>query len=100
MVFDPLAYDGTYVLHCKTREQAEIFCDVMNEYGYRLNSGSTYDVKTWSEHNDCYRWHAGYVSSRPFYERQGRKILEFDDFEWSDTNETAPSMDFSQLFDQ
>lgn len=100
MVFDPRAYDDTYVLHCKTMEQAEIFCDVMNEHGYRLASGSTYDGKQWSEVNSCYRWKAGLVCSRGFYEKRGRKILEFDDFEWFETNETAPSMDFSQLFDQ
>ena len=100
MVFDPRAYDDTYVLHCKTREQAKIFCDVMNEYGYLMGSGKRYDAQKWSEGTACYRWQAGWVASRKFYEGQGREILEFDDFEWFETNETAPSMDFSQLFDQ
>ena len=83
-------YKGKYVMHCKTKEEAEVFYTYLNSIGCtRANRDSyeddgldkiydVYDTET------CFNFNNGHYSSKNYYKKQGYHILEMEDF-MSDT---------------
>lgn len=83
-------YQGKYVMHCDTEEKAKVFCKFLHSKGMCWYSDNSYlDYQFWKteKENMCYEFNADFYGSINFYKSEGYKILEFDDFDWSDMNE-------------
>ena len=79
-------YRGDYAMHCKTREEAEIFCNYLANHNRYWRGGSSYFCHAqWSYYKDttAYAFNRGQFSPCDYYEDNGYKILEFSDFDWS-----------------
>lgn len=94
--FDLSEYDDSVLMHCSTKEEAEIFCDFLHSQGLTWRTGKSYTEFTnyeIHEHNTCYRFKGGtfgdlsaYIDEG-FYNHNISKVLEFSDFCW-DENQT------------
>ena len=76
-------------MHCNTKEKANIFYKYLNDMRLKWNSGKSYldnEDNEWNyyKENTCYDFYRGGYSPKDYYEDNGYKILEFDDFDWSD----------------
>lgn len=83
MNFDIEKYKGKYVMHCKTEEEAEIFCRHLDCIGRLWNSGETYALNTnWYHYREatCYNFNEGTFCCETFYRTHGYTILEMEDF--------------------
>ena len=87
-LFNPNDYDETYVMHCRSKEEAVVFGDYMKRLGYTLNNGQSFGVY-WDriDGGTCYRFKAGVRDSYNCYLDQSiwgfvPEILEFSDFCW------------------
>ena len=80
-------YPGKYAMHVTTEEQAEIFCKYMHILDKRWIKGNSYDEIT---HFNIFLDLTVYYFNNNTYGNIGfailntYKILEFDDFDWSD----------------
>ena len=97
-------YDETYVMHCPTKESAQIFLKHLDSLGKRWWGGMPYTASTeWYQHktNTCYRFYADIYDSIKFYTSKDCKrclgfsanVLEFDDFEWDDCESEVIEVD-------
>lgn len=81
-------YDSSYVMHCKSQEQADIFITYLNDLGMCWNSGRPYmNDSRWSDESGgtCYRFRMGVMSCyNNYYRDPCIKILKFDDFDWGE----------------
>lgn len=112
MKFNIEDYDETYVMHCKSSNEADIFAEYLDSQGYTWSSGNSYVGRTfWSPvgGGTCYRFKRGFRGFLESYlqdvmsENLGfnAKVLEFDDFEWGIEcdKDHPPSIEFIS-FDQ
>lgn len=87
--FDFNAWKGKDVcMHCKTEEEAEDFCKVMDKAGLRWSSGSSYLLWSCFEpygEQTCYCFNMGTYESTVRAKDKGYTILE-----WSDYRSTEP----------
>nr|DAU88613.1 MAG TPA: Mind bomb SH3 repeat domain [Caudoviricetes sp.] len=87
--FDFKAWENKkFCMHCRTEEEAEDFCDVMNKAGLRWSSGNSY--LSWScfepyKEQTCYCFNEGTYDSTMYAMLKGYTILE-----WSDYRSTEP----------
>lgn len=91
MKFNINDYRGRYAMHCKTEEEAKIFCHYLNSVGRKWNSGDSYlSMTNWiiNESDTCYVFNNRTYSDVPTCERD-YTILEFSDFDW-DNKECEP----------
>lgn len=90
MKFNINKYMGNYAMHCKTEEEAKIFCRYLDSVGRRWVNGTSYMSRTnWSVYSPdtCYDFNGGtYCDKRYFLARSYYTILEFSDFEWDNKN--------------
>jgi len=83
MKFNFSDYKGKYVMHCKTRNEAEEFCRLMYENRKTWSNGIDYIDKTNFEsyaEDTCYNFNEGCFTYIDFYKNSGYKILEWSDF--------------------
>ena len=86
MKFDINNYKGRYVMHCKTDEEAKVFCDYLHSKGKMWNINIPYKHHTnWNYHTvkTCYNFNEGFYNTIDHYICVGYTILEFSDFNWS-----------------
>lgn len=90
MKFNINKYEGNYAMHCKTEEEAKIFCRYLNSVGRRWGSGHSYiSMTNWDDYgpNTCYSFNSGTYCDKIYYLTHNRyTILEFSDFEWDNKN--------------
>lgn len=90
MKFNINKYEGNYAMHCKTEEEAKIFCRYLDSVGRRWGSGHSYILMTnWDDYgpNTCYSFNSGTYCDKIYYlTRNCYTILEFSDFEWDNKN--------------
>lgn len=90
MKFNIDDYKGNYVMHCKTEEEAEIFCKYLHSIGYKWANGDSYLSKNyWNDYKEstCYDFNKGQIGNKEYFEEAiaiGYTILEMEDF-MSDT---------------
>lgn len=77
MRFDINDYEGKYVMHCKTKEEAREFCDYIDCCGIHYNPNVSF-----SHHNEntCYNFNLNTFASKDYYKRNQYTILEWSDF--------------------
>lgn len=84
MKFDFSKYQGKYVMHCKTEEEAKDFCRVMHEDGRKWAvSNAVYLNNTKYSHHvgsTCYNFEDGTYCYIEWYKELGFTILEWGDF--------------------
>ena len=105
MRFDFDSYDGKYVMHCSTEEQAEIFCQYLDRIGKTwsgVNHRRYSEVNHYNVYEDqtCYRFAYGTYCNLEFYKEDGSIIvLEFSDFEWDGIPAVCESeISFEEMF--
>lgn len=84
-------YKGNYVMHCKTEEETEEFCEVMHNAGMKWSSGSSYlNMNYYEDYKErtCYEFNEGCFGSKEYFMSVDYKILE-----WSDFKEQEECMD-------
>lgn len=90
MKFNINKYMGNYAMHCKTEEEAKIFCRCLDSVGRRWADGTSYmSMTNWDDYDPdtCYDFNDGtYCVKRYFLTRNYYTILEFSDFEWDNKN--------------
>jgi hypothetical protein len=90
MKFNINKYMGNYAMHCKTEEEAKIFCRYLDSVGRRWADGTSYmSMTNWDDYDPdtCYDFNDGtYCVKRYFLTRNYYTILEFSDFEWDNKN--------------
>lgn len=89
MKFNINKYEGNYAMHCKTEEEAKIFCHYLDSVGRKWADGTSYmSMTNWNYGPDtCYTFNSGtYCKKTYFLTRNYYTILEFSDFEWDDKN--------------
>lgn len=101
-------YDEHTVMHCPTKESAEIFLKFLSSLGKTWLSGDTYESNDrWYdyEHDTCYRFSTGTYGDLDYYKEESDVsyvILEFDDFDWGEqcdeNGEPIPPMSFEEMF--
>lgn len=92
MRFNIKDYKGKYVMHCKTEEEAEIFCKYLHSIGCTWSSGYSYLSENYwyiYEELTCYNFNYGTYGDKPYYEEEGYTILEMEDF--MDKEEDEPN---------
>ncbi len=97
-------YTGDYVMHCPEKWMAEKFCKLLHNSGRTWVGNHSYVNKpedplsgnSWEEERDgtCYNFNEGMYGSKRFYLSEPGykiryKILEFDNFDWSDEKENT-----------
>ena len=99
-------YDDTVLMHCSTKEEAEIFCDFLDSSGLTWITGKSYvernNYESYRE-NTCYRFKRGSFGNLYIFSVEGfgrhniSKILEFSDFYW-ENDETEESVESLNSF--
>lgn len=83
MIFDINKYPGNVVMHCKTKEEAESFCQYLHENGRKWGSGHSYIGKTnYSDYKSetAYNFNSGCFCPLVYYRNADYKILEWSDY--------------------
>lgn len=83
MKFNIDDYKGKYVMHCKTKEEAEDFCRYLDSIGRKWKYGISYIRKTfWNnwESETAYDFNSADFGRVIDYKNNGYKILEWSDF--------------------
>lgn len=87
MKFDIRDYKGRCVMHCKTEDEAKVFCRYLNSIGRKWRNGISYLCENeWSFYTDqtCYEFNNDAYADKCYYLKYGYTILEFSDFEWDE----------------
>lgn len=83
MKFDFYIYTDKVVMHCKTKEEADDFCKVMDMNKMKWCTGESYINNTkfdvYQEHT-CYVFMSGEFSEKSYFESLNYKIIEWSDF--------------------
>lgn len=83
MMFNIDDYKGKYVMHCKTEEEAEVFCRYLDSIGRRWKSNDSYlSENYWDnyEESTCYDFNTNTYFRKQYFEKDGYTILEMEDF--------------------
>ena len=87
--FNIADYPGKYVMHCKTEEEANVFCKYLHGIGAKWKSGNSLLDNTYFRIYKADTYYSFESKSYVTYGRIGWQprnytILEFEDFDWSD----------------
>ena len=77
-------------MHCSKLEQAEIFAQYLDKYGYSWCTGEAYTHNDrWTAFNQdtCYNFVQGTYDNLEYFISNGFEILEFSDFNWEGFDE-------------
>src|SRR3712207_9029401 len=79
-----------YVMHCKTEEEAEEFCALLDKAGQRWSGLDSYNHTFWNiyEENTCYFLNDGHYGN---YETLTAGSPRYTILEWSDFREDGPT---------
>ena len=80
-------YRGSCVMHVTTEEQDKIFREYLHSLGRHWSLGQSYINTTYFvkyKENTCYEFNRDKFCSLTHYLNISYRILEFDDFDWSD----------------
>ena len=83
MKFNIDDYKGNYVMHCKTKEEAESFCKYLHSLGKKWSNRDNYFPHTnWENYGTCtcYDFNRNEFSGISFYKAKNYTILEWEDF--------------------
>lgn len=83
MMFNIDNYKGKYAMHCKTEEEAEIFCKYLHNIEHMWSSGDSYLSKNyWNDYEEatCYEFNEDRYCSKRYFKEKGYTILEMEDF--------------------
>ena len=83
MKFDINNYKGKYVMHCKTEEEAQNFCDYLHSVGREWRCGDSYKSRTcysWYQEETAYNFNDGGYCDVQHYRNEDYTILEWEDF--------------------
>ena len=86
MRFSIKDYPGRYIMHCKTKEEAQIFTEYLHSIGKTWISNKSYleyDGFVYGE-TSCYNFNKGTHADIYTYTNLKYTILEFTDFDWDD----------------
>lgn len=90
-VFNIEDYDETYVMHCKTKEDAIVFTEYLCSIGKRWCSHEDYTPynTSWENYKEqtCYEFVGGTFCDLPYFIQENYHILNFEDFEFKDLYE-------------
>ena len=98
MKFNIDDYKGKYVMHCKTKEEAEDFCRYLDSIGQKWEYGISYIRKTfWNnwESETAYDFNSADFGRVSDYKNNGYKILEWSNF----MNDTKGNERIDKVFD-
>ena len=98
MKFNIDDYKGKYVMHCKTKEEAEDFCRYLDSIGQKWKYGISYIRKTfWNnwESETAYDFNSADFGRVSDYKNNGYKILEWSNF----MNDTKGNERIDKVFD-
>ena len=100
MIFKRENYPKETVMHCKTKEEAEIFTDYLEKQGLKWCTGEEYSERGTeydkNEDQTCYNYNSGSYARVDFYLLEGYLVLEFEDFDW-DGHPSAINTDTSVI---
>ncbi len=85
MRFDIEQYRGNYVMHCKTKKEAETFLGFLHSIGESWCDGMLYTERSNYEKygsNTCYEFNIGKFCNLDYFVSDGFEILEFEMFDW------------------
>lgn len=80
MNFNVNDYRGKYVMHCKSKEEYDEFCNVLDKLGMRWNDGSKFSQHNrWKEYKEetCINFNQGKYGNVKWYLEDGYIILEW-----------------------
>lgn len=83
MRFDINDYQGRYLMHCKTEDEAKEFCDYLYSIGEKWSDGESYKRSTlWCIYkgNTCYHFNRGIIVRLNKSTKENYIILEWSDF--------------------
>lgn len=83
MNFNIEDYKGKYVMHCKTEEEAKVFCAYLDSIGRTWDTGDSYlSTNYWRTYKKsmCYNFNAGIYCDKEYYKKEKYIILEMEDF--------------------
>lgn len=83
MRFNIEDYKGKYVMHCKTEEEAKIFCEYLHSIGHKwINDISYLSKNYWDtyEESTCYNFNRDQYCNKEYFEEKGYTFLEMEDF--------------------
>ena len=89
MKFIPTDYTERHVIHCPSKEAHDKVTEALDSYGLRTAAGKSFKSWGWSSY-DCIRFMAGTHDNYSLYLSSPDRyiLLEYDDFEWGDEQET------------
>jgi hypothetical protein len=95
-------YDSTYVMHCQTRNESDLFAEYLHKLGRRWASRDSYvgwkPAYPWDRGGMCYQFTEGMYGSFDFYSKESNiTILEYSDFEWDDEVDLNDELDCSVI---
>lgn len=85
-IFNINDYSSRYVMHCDTKEKAEVFLKYLDALGEKWVEGQLYIEDTnWSRFGEdtCYAFKLNQYCNIDFYTEKNYMILEFDNFYWA-----------------
>lgn len=85
MKFNINDYKGKYAMHCKTEEEAKIFCRYLDSVGRKWGDGDSYmSMTNWDVYgpDTYYDFNDGAYCEKTYFLTCNYTILEFSDFEW------------------
>lgn len=83
MKFNLNDYKGNYVMHCKTKEEAESFCRFLHQNGRRWWDRISYlEYDFWDsyERDTVYYFNEGAFQDIEYAKGEGYTVLEWSDF--------------------
>lgn len=100
-------YPGKVVMHCETKEEAEVFCGFLDKQGRSwINSkrdGFGYADRNYFEEygeNTCYNFNKGTYGDISYYRRYGYRILSCKDFAFYEEEYDIESDEFTKFIDE
>lgn len=92
MRFNINDYEGKYAMHCKTEEEAKIFCRYLDSVGRKWSSEDSYlSMTNWYSYgpDTCYSFNNGTYCEKTYFLTLDYTIFEFGDFEWDEMTKPA-----------
>lgn len=99
MRFDIAQYQGEVAMHCRTREEAQVFLEFLHRSGKSWCNGDSYNrYLYYDDHKEqtVYSFNNGKYGDLDWYIEHGYYILEFKDFEWDNGDISLSANDIKQ----
>lgn len=95
--------DKNVCMHCRTREEAEDFCNEMHKAGLTWSSGISYLKMKWFsiyENNTCYCFNEGVYGDIKQAKNKGYTILEWSDYRSTEPKEEQEKIMETKIYDK